>query len=64
MISNRKDDHIKFALIEEIKENDFDNVILEHDSLPGFGIDDVDLSTKFLGKEVKYPFYINDDIKL
>ncbi|HKL94822.1 MAG TPA: type 2 isopentenyl-diphosphate Delta-isomerase [Haploplasma sp.] len=59
MISNRKDDHIKYALEEEIVTNDFDLIKLNHDSLPSLRFDDIDLSTNFLGKKVKYPFYIN-----
>lgn len=59
MISNRKDDHIKYALEEEIITNDFDLIKLNHDSLPSLKFDEIDLSTNFLGHEVKFPFYIN-----
>lgn len=59
MISNRKDEHVKYALEEEIINNEFDNVYLEHLSLPETSMEEINLSTTFLGSKVNYPFYIN-----
>lgn len=58
-ISKRKDEHIKFAKEEIIEINDFDQVILEHNSLPNKSFADIDLTSNFLGHQVNYPFYIN-----
>ncbi|VEU81018.1 type 2 isopentenyl-diphosphate Delta-isomerase [Haploplasma axanthum] len=58
-IVNRKDQHVKYAKEEKIEYNDFDNLILEHVSIPSFDVEDVNLSTSFLGQTFKYPFYIN-----
>lgn len=59
MISKRKDEHIKLAFMEEITTNDFDNIKLEHQSIPKVSFDDINISTSFLGQEFPYPFYIN-----
>jgi len=57
--TNRKDEHIKYALEEEDKSNDFDNINLEHDNLSCLNFSEIDLSTEFLGQKIKYPIYIN-----
>ncbi len=56
---NRKDEHIKLAKLQETSTNGFDKIYFEHDDLPNLSIDDVDLSTTFLGFKVDLPFYIN-----
>lgn len=58
-IEKRKNEHIKFAKKQKNTLNDFDNIILEHQSLPEFNLDDINLKTDFLGYEIPYPFYIN-----
>lgn len=58
-ITNRKDDHIKYGYETKVTKNAFDDVILEHVSLPTFDLDDVDLKSSFLGYETNYPVYIN-----
>lgn len=58
-ISKRKDEHIKYALKQDYKENDFDLIKLNHLSIPEFDLKDVSLETNFLGYKSSYPFYIN-----
>lgn len=58
-ISNRKDEHIKYAKQLNSLSNEFDNIQIDHLSLPMFNLDEVDLSTVFLGYDIPYPFYIN-----
>lgn len=58
-ISKRKDEHIKFALEQDVKQNDFDQVELEHFGLPEFGLNDVNLKTNYLSFMSSYPIYIN-----
>lgn len=59
MIKNRKDEHIAFAFKQGIRINRFDDVFLESTDLPEMSIEDIDLSTTFLGYDIPYPFYIN-----
>lgn len=57
---NRKDEHLFLAQkLYEKKENDFDGVHFVHHSLPQINMDSVDISTHFLGRHFKLPFYIN-----
>lgn len=58
-MTNRKDDHIKFALKYEAPYNSFDDMELIHSSLPDYDLDDIDLSTRFAGRDFDFPFYIN-----
>ncbi|AMD95458.1 type 2 isopentenyl-diphosphate Delta-isomerase [Leptotrichia sp. oral taxon 847] len=55
----RKDDHIKFSLQYESDYNSFDDVQLEHSSLPKYNLEEIDLSTTFAGHNFKFPFFIN-----
>lgn len=59
MISNRKDEHIKYALEEIESSNDFDHVFINPVNIPSFDFDDVSLKSTFLSFESDYPFYIN-----
>jgi len=59
VISNRKDEHIKYAKQLNIKSNDFDDIKIDHDSLPDFDLDEINLNADFLGFNIPYPFYIN-----
>ena len=43
-ISKRKDEHIKYALKEKEITNAFDQIKIDHISLPLFNFDDVSLS--------------------
>lgn len=58
-MSNRKDDHIKYALDYQSPYNSFDDMELIHCSLPTFDLKDVDVSTFFAEQTWDYPFYIN-----
>lgn|SRR5690554_3401832 len=58
-ISKRKDEHIKYALKQDNKTNDFDSIKLEHFSLPEFNFDEVNLQTNYLSFKSSYPIYIN-----
>lgn len=59
MISKRKDQHLKYAKKLRTKNNDFDLIKLEHNSLPNLKFSDINLESNFLGFKVPYPFYIN-----
>lgn len=56
---NRKDDHIKNALKQEVEANDFDKVRFIHNAIPGIAVADINLETSFCGMKIKYPIYIN-----
>jgi len=58
-ISNRKDEHVKFALKQNNKENDFDSIKLEHFSLPDYNYNDINLETNYINFKSSYPIYIN-----
>lgn len=56
---NRKDEHIKYALQQDPKKNDFDRLRFVHHSIPTIGIEDVDYST-YMGRfPSSVPIYIN-----
>ncbi len=55
----RKDEHINLARKQVVKVNYFDKIKLSSTDLPELSIDDIDLSTTFLGYKVSLPFYIN-----
>ncbi|ESV53827.1 isopentenyl pyrophosphate isomerase [Streptococcus agalactiae LMG 14747] len=59
METNRKDDHIKYALKYQSPYNSFDDMELVHRSLPDYDLADIDLSTQFLDMDFEFPFYIN-----
>ncbi|CAM3218412.1 type 2 isopentenyl-diphosphate Delta-isomerase [Streptobacillus ratti] len=56
---NRKDDHLKFALDSVSNKNGFDDYMLEYISIPLFGLNEIDISTKIRTVEFEYPFFIN-----
>jgi len=58
---SRKKDHVELVLSEGaqcVKTTGFERIDFIHDALPEISLDSVDLSTKFLGKTVKYPILI------
>ena len=57
-MSNRKDDHIKYALNYESPYNSFDDMELIQKSLPKYNLDEIDLSTEFSGIKFEFPFFI------
>ncbi len=58
-MSNRKDDHIKYALKYESPYNSFDDMELIQNSLPKYNIEEIDISTEFAGIRFEFPFFIN-----
>lgn len=58
-MTNRKDDHIKYALKYQSPYNSFDDMELIHSSLPRYDVAEIDLSTDFAGQHFDFPFYIN-----
>ena len=48
MTTNRKDEHIRYALEQKSSYNSFDEVELIHSSLPLYDLDEIDLSTEFV----------------
>ena len=59
MTTNRKDEHIRYALEQNSTYNSFDEVELIHSSLPLYDLDEIALSTEFAGRKWDFPFYIN-----
>lgn len=60
MRKTRKTEHIEnYLKTEYVGDNLFDYVILEHNSLPDLSFDEIDTSTEFLGKGIKFPLLIN-----
>lgn len=60
-IESRKKDHVEFILKEGAqysKTTGFEKVEFIHNALPEMALDDVDLSTEFFGKKIKYPIMI------
>ena len=55
----RKNDHIQEAMKQSFMPNDFDKIRFEPVLLPETDIDQVDLSTTFLGQTFEYPVFIN-----
>lgn len=58
-MTNRKDDHIKYALKYQSPYNAFDDMELIHHSLPSYDVADIDLSTHFAEQDFEFPFFIN-----
>lgn len=60
-IKNRKSEHIRTCLerpVEFEKGNGFDRYEFIHKALPEMGFNEIDVSTKFLGKRFEAPFLI------
>lgn len=58
-IEQRKKDHIDIILSGRAKHRQgsgFDGLAFEHDALPDIDIADIDLTTNFLGKQLKLPY--------
>jgi isopentenyl-diphosphate delta-isomerase len=59
---SRKSDHIRIALNEDVEvrlDAGWEDIHLLHNPLPEIDLSEVDLSTSFLGKGLKYPFVIS-----
>lgn len=61
--SNRKLEHLKHAFDINSKQNSIstglDDIVLMHQALPKYNIQDIDTSIEFLGKKINSPIYIN-----
>lgn len=60
-IVTRKDQHLDLALAqqEQARSNAFDQVRLPHCALPELDLEEIDLSTRFLGRRLGLPFVIS-----
>src|SRR6266498_1787602 len=60
-ITQRKKDHLRIALdpISQTGNSGFEKYRFIHNALPEIDFDEIDLGTTFLGKKVKYPFFIS-----
>ncbi len=60
--SSRKDDHLKICVENDVKyenvSSGFDNYLIRPNILTGISPDDIDLSTKLLGKSMDFPLLI------
>jgi len=61
-LASRKDDHIRINRDENVTSGlttGFDEIHLLHESLPELDINEIDISTFFLGKKIKAPILIS-----
>ena len=58
-MSQRKEDHISYALAQPVKHNDFDRFRFLHNSIPSTSLETIDLSTTLGPFTLKVPFFIN-----
>lgn len=60
MAKNRKNEHIKLALkTSRSSFTGFDGVKLHSNEFSNLHVNEIDVTSEFLGEAVKYPFYIN-----
>ncbi len=61
MIENRKLEHLKICAEKDVNShyNYWDDVILKHVTIPKVDMEEIDLSTDFLGKKLRYPLIID-----
>ena len=55
----RKEDHIKLALKDKTTTTSLDDYRIDYNSVPLFGLNDVDTTTTICGNKWQYPFFIN-----
>ena len=60
-IKSRKSKHLEYALNPQSQtgSNGLEKVTLPYCALPDNSLDEIDLSAKFLGKKISYPFFIS-----
>lgn len=59
---DRKTDHIHLAMSldnQTLGRSGLENVRLDHEALPELDLDEISLTSKYLGKTLQTPFYIN-----
>lgn len=59
MRSQRKDEHVKYALAQDRFFDDFDRVRLFHQSLPSYDLEEISLKSNYMNHDFEYPVYIN-----
>lgn len=55
----RKKDHIRLALADKTTLTSLDAYAIDYNSVPRFGLDNLDTSTTICNKKWKFPFFIN-----
>ena len=55
----RKKDHIRLALQDKTTATSLDNYAIDYNSIPRFGLADIDTSTTVCGVKWDFPFFIN-----
>jgi isopentenyl-diphosphate delta-isomerase len=58
----RKKDHIGLAMDSKnqaLGQSDLDKVYLDHEALPDLNFDEISIESRYFGKTLKTPFYIN-----
>jgi len=55
----RKKDHIRLALADKTTLTSLDAYAIDYNSVPGFGVDNLDTSTTICNKKWQFPFFIN-----
>jgi isopentenyl-diphosphate delta-isomerase, type 2 len=55
----RKKDHIRLALADKTTLTSLDAYAIDYNSVPRFGLDNVDTSTTICNKKWQFPFFIN-----
>jgi isopentenyl-diphosphate delta-isomerase len=62
-IASRKSDHVEIVLkgggSQSLLSAGFDDILFEHVAVPEMSLDDVDLSCKFLGRDLKAPLLVS-----
>lgn len=61
LIKKRKSSHLQWALdpLSQTNTNGLEKINLPYTAMPDRSLDAIDLSTKFLGKKISYPFFIS-----
>lgn len=55
----RKKDHIRLALADKTTLTSLDSYAIDYNSVPRFGLDNLDTSTTICNKKWQFPFFIN-----
>ncbi len=59
-IGNRKEDHINICISERISPDYcyWDDIMLVHEAVPEINMDEIDTSTRVLGRKLEFPFIV------
>jgi len=58
-MTNRKDDHIQLALLQQTQSNDFDRIKFVPVSIPEVDFSEIDMSINIFDQKFPLPFFIN-----